>query len=107
MLGRGSFLHGRIPQLRKNRQASGARLRFHVDLQAAATHPSNSQTLYGAVSRVFKLALLQTDTKTVLSRPRHQPTKARVAAAVAPCQKSALGRQESLSQQSFERVVEL
>ena len=37
--------------------------------------------------------LQQSDTATVPSRPRHQLAEARVAAATAPCQQSALGRQ--------------
>ncbi len=49
----------------------------------------------------------QSDTAIVLSRSIHQPAKARVAAAMASCQKPALERQANLSQQSFERVVEL
>ena len=43
VLGCGSFLHGRVPQLSISRQASGTRLRLHVDLESG----------YNAAVRLF------------------------------------------------------
>ncbi len=48
-------------------------------------------------TRTLRAVLLQPNRAAGLSKPTHQPAQARDAEAVAPCQKSAFGRHNSLS----------
>ena len=69
LLGRASFLHGGVAQIRNNRQASGMSLQSHLDFRLLQPLHMNctSRSVDCGGSRTLNLVLLQTYTATVLS----------------------------------------